>query len=59
MPYINILSILLMIKKVYPQINEYLKKRDYDENQMSGMMELYKFLRSDKKIQIIVPLENQ
>ncbi len=56
MPYINVLSILLMVKKVYPQIHDYLKKQDVNESDISGIMEVYKCVRSDKKIEIIVPL---
>jgi len=48
-----------MVKKVYPQINEYLKKSDIDKSQISGIMEVYKGVRYNKKIEIIVPLDNQ
>lgn len=44
---------------MYPQINEYLKKSDIDKSQISGIMEVYKGVRYNKKIEIIVPLDNQ
>ena len=59
MPYINILSILLMVKNVYPKIKEYLQKLNIDKSKMSGIMEMFKCVRSDKKIEIIVPLTSR
>lgn len=48
-----------MVKKVYPQINEYLKKTDtINAGEVPGFMEVYKCAREDKKLEVIVPVEN-
>ena len=59
MPYVNVLSIFLMVKSVYPKIHEYIKTKQIDENSVCGMMEIYRFIPSDKMIKICLPLENK
>lgn len=56
-PFVNKLSFILLVSKVYPKLAKYIEEKKLENTPL--IMEIYHFLSEyDKYVQVLAPLEN-